>query len=553
MEFKNAWVPIKLAASAFHPLHVVHIAWSNNLTHALTLLARNKDPKAAARSLATFWDTRGGRGYLAKHAWLKPREERTQLENDMVDLMNDGGFSPQLSEQLRVAARRGLAKALDENKIFKTGYQGLRRSIEIVQAPIFEHWIPAVKAAAYLREAEAFLARRPDLNSNPELRRVGLRHIAKSVDNRFGEMFYGTLFWNRAIKDAGIGSFLSLGWNLGFVREFGGGTVEAVERILKPYKKLTDAEKVIRDASTKSEFAFIYLFTAMLIGGTMTYGFTGEWPSLIDNTAEGLKDMVFPRIGGKNPDGSPRRITTMFYNREVPMLAKHIEEQQSISGGLGTMIYHKMLFAPFVEMFTNRDYWGYEIFDENAPAYKKALQFGEFLLTDQLLPITGTGAARAAEQAGTWWDRGVPLSFLGFSPAPSYVERSALENRIRHYFQTHIASQKKPYDREEVDYAKRVAKTKLRLALQRGDTKAAVAARREAIKAGSAASTLTRRRLNTPTSTYLFSRLYDEHQIAILKQAGPEEFKLYRRYAKRKVKRQFPLRAKGEFVPLEAK
>ena len=40
------------------------------------------------------------------------------------------------------------------------------------------------------------------------------------IDNRFGEMFYGGLFWNRYVKDVSIGSFLSLGWNLGFGREF---------------------------------------------------------------------------------------------------------------------------------------------------------------------------------------------------------------------------------------------------------------------------------------------------------------------------------------------
>jgi hypothetical protein len=53
--------------------------------------------------------------------------------------------------------------------------------------------------------------------------------------------------------------------------------------------------------------------TAALISGVMTKLFTGENP-------KEPADYIFPRIGGTNPDGSPRRLTTMFYLREIPML-----------------------------------------------------------------------------------------------------------------------------------------------------------------------------------------------------------------------------------------
>ena len=42
-------------------------------------------------------------------------------------------------------------------------------------------------------------------------------------------------------------------------------------------------------------------------------------------------DYVFARIGGENPDGSPRRVTNMFYLREYPMLMKHIESMGAVS------------------------------------------------------------------------------------------------------------------------------------------------------------------------------------------------------------------------------
>jgi hypothetical protein len=46
-------------------------------------------------------------------------------------------------------------------------------------------------------EAQAALRRDPSLLTDPVRRRLALRAIGKSIENRFGEMFYGSLFWNR--------------------------------------------------------------------------------------------------------------------------------------------------------------------------------------------------------------------------------------------------------------------------------------------------------------------------------------------------------------------
>jgi hypothetical protein len=125
-------------------------------------------------------------------------------------------------------------------------------------------------------------------------------------------MFYGTLFWNRTLKDAGIASFLSLGWNLGFAREFGGGLLSPLAKTLN---KGSPTRQTIREAQNKTAFVLAYVSSAMILSGLMTYALTGQSPS-------DILDYIFPRVGGKNPDGSPRRLTTMFYTREVPMLMK---------------------------------------------------------------------------------------------------------------------------------------------------------------------------------------------------------------------------------------
>jgi hypothetical protein len=495
-------------------------------------MARGGDFRGALSSIGDAFDPRQGIGYDARMAWLKPREEQTAQERAMVDMMTDGGFVPQLSEQLRIAGRRSYQKAIAESKWLKAMPLGLRLGLEKLQGRIFERWIPGIKAAAYIKEAQALFERRPDLLDDNVQRRIALRAIAKSVDNRFGEMFYGNLFWNRTMKDAGIASFLSLGWNLGFFREFGGAVVDTALK----FKPNAQPRKTILDATNKQAFALIYVATAAALAGAMTYAFTGEMP-------EG-DDFTFPRIGGKNPDGSPRRITTMMYNREVPMLMKHIQEQGGGVGGavngLAEMYYNKMMFQPFKELAENKDYFGYPLWDENAPLYKKAYQFAAKELKNQMLPMTASGADRAATLGNSWTDKGVPLAFLGFGPAPAYVERTAIENHIQHLYGKYVAPSTRPFAAEENDQIKREAKDELRLALQRGDTEAAQAAREKAKAAGANSKYLTQSKLNQKSTFYLFSRLPEEIQRQVLEDASPAEVQAYRKYAGRKVRRDFP-------------
>jgi len=581
MAIKNVWVPLKLAISGFHVLHVAHIQMADGLARGWTEVARGGSLISALKSAAGGWSPIGGAvggaigslagppgvavgayaggligaslykraGHEARAAWLKPAAERSTYENEIVNRMQEGGFVPQLSEQLKINAGRALQEALAKGEWVKVLPLGLRRGIEKLQAPLFEKWIPHLKAAAYLNETAALLRRRPDLLDNEEQRRVAFRAIAKSVDNRFGEMFYGNLFWNRAVKDAGIASFLSLGWNLGFAREFGGGAMETATRRL--YRG-SESRQTIRDATNKGAFALIYGATAAMGLGMMSWLMTGEQP-------EGY-DFIFPRIGGRNPDGSPRRITNMTYLREIPMYTKHAEDADSYVGGAVEMLWNKMMLEPFIELARNRDYYGYEIWSEDAPLYKKAYQFMKHVGSDQLNPITVSGARRAAELSGKpftlgpdaqWYDpttydykglaesaasKGVGLSMLGFGPAPSYVERKPWENLVNHYFKRYVEPLAKPEERREMDAMKRFVRNQVALANQRGDAEAAAAARRQGAAAGLKGRDM--RLFYTPYSLYQFSKLPVNAQARVL-EAIPHDtadeqgvYSMYRRKAK---------------------
>lgn len=536
MGFKNFYVPIKLTASLFHPLHVSHINLVDAMTRGWTQLTEARDPLGAMNTVlkGVYGQIANAVPYLpteakaAREAWLTPEWKQTPEQKQIVRLMTEGGFSPQLSEQLRMAHSRQFRDALANQEWHKAAgpmiWEGLRKT----QGLIFEHWIPSLKTAAYLDEARALFERRPDLIDNEVQRKAALSTIAKSVDNRYGEMFYRGLFWNKALKDAGIGSFLSLGWNLGFLREFGGGALEPFMRSAMA----TPTEQTIRMAKSKTAFAFIYMANAMALNAAMTKMMSGENPEDMD--------YFLPRIGGVNPDGSPRRVSNMFYTREIPMLQKHIEEKQSVIGGVKSMLWNKLMFEPFHEMLTNRDYYGYNIMDESVPAYQQAFQMGKFILSDQFNPITIAGGKRALQATGKWnneapWYQNYKqlftepegqMALAGFGPAPSYAAKTETLNRLNYLFARYVSPVERPQRERQIMEERSDARNALALAQRSGDSAAAQDAARRLLQLGVSAAS--QRKVKPGTQDiYMYQRLPYTIQMDFLKGLTRDEFRRY--------------------------
>jgi hypothetical protein len=106
----------------------------------------------------------------------------------------------------------------------------------------------------------------------------------------------------------------------------------------------TQTKQTQRAASNKIPFVIAYVSSAMMLAGMLGWFLSGEPP-------EELIDFIFPKLGGKNADGSKRRLATMFYTREVPMLKKHIEEQGgNVLAGTADMVHNKLIIKPILEL-----------------------------------------------------------------------------------------------------------------------------------------------------------------------------------------------------------
>jgi hypothetical protein len=555
MQFKSAWVPIKLAVSAFHPLHVAHINMASNLARAADQAIAgdiNGAIKSAKQAVTTTFRPAAevdGKPISAKEVqnqWLLGENARTPEGKLAVQYMEEGGIIPRAPEQFRSAAEQRLSEAWQAGNPFKLAYYAPQELVRRIQAPIFDMWIPRVKVASFLNDAAALLKRRPDLVNNDEARGIALRALGKSTDNRYGEMFYNGLFWNKMAKDMGTGSLLSLGWNLGFAREFGGAAIEAATRPAGkfiPGMAPSAERQTIRDATNKIKFASIYMGTAAMIGGIMTKMFTGENP-------QDTNDYIFPRVGGVNPDGSPRRLTTMFYLREIPMLQKHVQEQGGgpggMLGGAMSMLWNKTLFQPIRELVENRDYFGREVWDTNAPGYQQIAQAVRHTFGQQLSPMSVTGAEHAKETGGAPIE--TPLAYLGFGPAPAYAARTAIQNRIGYLYQNYVSPGAKPYQDDATTHDQQVARNQILLAKQNKDQPALDAAIAEARKAGMKPQSIAAIGKEAGDQ-YMFQRLPQPHQMAILSQTTPDERQRYWRYASPATRRQWNVEHQAAAAP----
>ena len=88
--------------------------------------------------------------------------------------------------------------------------------------------MPSLKVASYLERARGFIKARPNI-SELDLD-IGLRKMWQETDAQFGQMIYSTLFWNNYVKQIGQASLLSLGWQYGFTKTFGGAGLDLVKR-----------------------------------------------------------------------------------------------------------------------------------------------------------------------------------------------------------------------------------------------------------------------------------------------------------------------------------
>ncbi len=462
MQGKAIWVSNKLALSLFHPLHIVGIHLSSGFATAADHLiqggkfsdldyrntslrmglgnkeygtnpfARNKDATLGF-----------GRDHPAIVAWNTAHDKRTPEQHQIVQTMIEGGFKPAMSAQDAVHFRENFDKAING-----IGPQNLRlvgsafQALGGVSAPLFQHWIPALKSEAYLYRANLAMKRDPSLVSDAGKRGETLRAIAKDIDRNYGEMNQDTLFWDKTVRDAFNAATLSGGWKLAMLQNF---------------KGLAEPAKVAYDFAKTGEFSkdqithqmlqsYVYTAVMLMQGAIITKALTGA--------AGGAISWVFPDTGDKNPDGSEIRLTQPAFMKEGFMWNRDVNEE-GVFSGTGKFLYHQTLIPGIADTLQNKDFIGRTVIS-NPTDLNQWASAG----WDSISPITLSGYEKADEKGS---GKAKYASILGFPLAGAYVDQSAFVQKVLHTY-----SEQNP---PKIDAYTAKLKGELKSAVIKGDDK----------------------------------------------------------------------------------
>lgn len=445
MFLKNTIVPIKLALSLFHPLHVATIDNATGMVRASKALLSGKsnpvqwlgqmlDAAAYGSKGIPFkglWDNPvTGNRILRAYQGKVPAAALTAADTLSLQYMAEGGMIPEMSAQYKTGAIDSFRKAINQ----RSATAAWHLPFAVIQAmgkPMFEIWIPSLKIASYLKDVQTAIKTDPGLVNDKGRRLLAFRKLAKSVDNRYGEMAYNTLFWNRTVKDLAVANTLSLGWNLGFIREYGGGAMDIGQSVTRAGNLAKKASQGMLD---RPLFVTFYTTQALLYGGLLTWALTGKSPS-------GLMDYIYPKSGNQTSDGRDERVNTMFYPREFAAIQKHIEHEGIVSG-IGHLVSNKAsgVVGLVSQWASGVNDFGQEIRDPESPAYKQI----QDTLKATMLDLEPISMKSSRDSPGTVKD--VVLAVSGFSKAPKYVTQTDAEATIDTLYKKYNAPKQTPYE-----------------------------------------------------------------------------------------------------------
>jgi GNAT superfamily N-acetyltransferase len=455
MGLKNTIVPIRLA-SMFHVLHVgLLLDNAAGMTRATKeLLAGKASPvdfvkqfgSAALPVKGSFWDNpKFGSQILKAYRGEVPKGALSDVERQALGYMNDGGFIPEMSEQYRMSAMDKFRDAVQQRSA-KAIFHAPFVPLGAIQNVIFEKWIPNLKTASYLKDVGSTLKADPSLINDPARRQLAFRRIAKSVDDRYGEMAYNTLFMDKFVKDVAVANTLSLSWQLGILRQHAGALRDLTEMVSTPRGF---REKVAAGKMDRPLFLMYYHTQALAYGGMLTWALTGRPPTE-------LMDYFYPKSGNQKADGTPERLNTMFTTREFAALYKHMQEK-GVVGGLGTMAMNKAAgtIGLITDMASGVNGFGQEIrsHSPDTPAWQKIEQSMAYAWSD-IEPIS-VQAIRS--QAGDHPVKETALAIAGFTPAGRYITDTPTQAAIRDTYGKYYGAKQTPFDRaQQSEDAKRL-------------------------------------------------------------------------------------------------
>lgn len=427
MSLKNATTAVELSISPFHAVFEAIEAASSSMAlgfRELTvpgyrvqgikdILGAVLAPEEISRTGVNIRRYAGNKAeFVANHpkAYAGLLKRFPQLD-EIVDSIFLGGGKLTMHEDWKINSIDTFRDAWKNQNYIGAAMRGLPAAVEMSMKPIFEHWIPTLKIGTFAKEYAFELAERQrDLMSGKVSKPELARQIWDFVENRFGEMNFDNLFWDRTFKSIAQLNFRSVTWKLGNVKAFGGALAHVPEQLLEFGKAAKEgrAPRIDRSIAWTMSMAT----TTGVMSTIMTKMWTGKYPwEIAKDKTELLYNMVYPRIDAND---EKQRLSMPTYFRDAVSLGRSVPEyiKHSMAGEIGRV----------ADIWTNKDFYGTEVYDPEDPAWTKARDIAAHLIPSPF----SIQSYRAAKDVGMSNDRAV-MGFFGFTKAPHYISDTKAE------------------------------------------------------------------------------------------------------------------------------
>lgn len=376
---------------------------------------------------------------LQKDKSLRRLLKRYPDLDQLVDDMFTGGMVIGQHQDYQVKAEESVREALANNNPLGAALRATPTLLQGAMKPLFQWYIPNLKYSLFLKQMSQQLAERSAELQSGELTRAELaRRVVDSVENRFGELNFDNLFWDRTLKTAMQFAFRSVTWKLGNIREFGGAFANQLKDVAGaggrgPGK--TVGEKVLPRLDMKSSWLLSLMFTTAALGTIATKLLSGKYPwEWSKQPLDVYKETVHPRTGETDERGKPVRISLPTYWKDVEHLANAGPSQYVLSSLSSTL-------SKSIDIAENRDYFGNYVYNPNDPFLKRQEQKLKYAFPSPFVVSSYQRGKQMGEGKTAW------LSAFGFPRAPSDLDFTKAEKMTRDLLKAREA----PHTPEEME------------------------------------------------------------------------------------------------------
>ncbi len=438
----NAMNMLQLGFSAFHPVFTTIDAQVSRVGMAIDSAMRGQFGKAAVQlvegATPINWFTNMRDGNKLLNAILAGKDAPPEMQK-LVEAFGTAGGRV-WGDQLHRATDEGAIKFWKSGAIgnamrtatlkypdsrMRQAFNIAARAIETTAAPTFDYLVPRQKLGVFSRMAADWIERNP-AHSEADYTRA-MQDIWESVDNRLGMMVYDNLFWNKTLKDIAFLTTRSVGWNLGSLREVGGGLAEAGKA----------AGNVLRgrpsDAEWTRRMSYLIALPVMtgLYGAMYQYLSTGQGP-------EELKDYMYPKTGMTlTKNGQPERVAIPSYTKDA--YSYWHDPAQTLANKAHPLI------SLFSQAAHNKDFYGHIIRNYDDPVVKQ-VQDVMLWAAKSFMPFSVQSTAKQFQEHPA---PQAAMGMLGFTAAPGYITNPEGEEKWQEREHKKAVKAKEKYERQQ--------------------------------------------------------------------------------------------------------